>query len=111
MERPEPDYKRIYTDLVNEKYPERKSEHISLLSKEKLSVLDVITLNKILFNDDNREDKETSDFNQNHRAYDRQAILQILDYQKKWKCTNSQLAIHFKLSRNTITKWKKKFLN
>jgi hypothetical protein len=110
MERSEPDYKRIYTDLVNEKYPEKKSEHISLLSKEKLSVLDVITLNKILFTNDG-EDKETSDFNQNHRAYDRQAILQILDYQKKWKYTNSQLASHFKLSRNTITKWKKKFLN
>jgi hypothetical protein len=110
MERPEPDYKRIYTDLVNEKYCEKKIEYLSMLSKEKLSVLDVITLNKILFNNDGK-DKETFDFNQSHRAYDKQAILQILDYQKKRKCNNSQLASHFKLSRNTITKWKKKFLN
>lgn len=109
MEKSEPDYKRIYTDLINEKYPERKEEYSSILSKEKLSVLEVITLNKLLFNHEG-EDRETSGFNQNHRAYDKEAILQILDYQKKWKYTNAQLASHFNLSRNTVTKWKRKFI-
>lgn len=110
MEKSEPDYKMIYTDLINEKYPEKKEKYSPLLSKEKLSVLEVIRLNKILFNNnDKKEDKETSDFNQSHRAYDRETIFEILDYQKKWKCSNSQLAMHFKLSRNTITKWKRKF--
>ncbi|MFP3591471.1 helix-turn-helix domain-containing protein [Chryseobacterium sp. SIMBA_038] len=109
MEKSEPDYKRIYTDLVNAKYANKKEVSASILSKKKLSVLDVITLNKILFNNEIK-DKETSDFDQNHRAYDRQAIFEILDYQKKWKYTNSQLALHFKVSRNTITKWKRIYL-
>jgi hypothetical protein len=35
----------------------------------------------------------------------------MLDYQKKNKLTNSQLAKHFKLSRNTVTKWKRLFVS
>ncbi|MFP3598664.1 helix-turn-helix domain-containing protein [Chryseobacterium sp. SIMBA_029] len=101
-----PDYKKIYTDLVNEKYPEKKEEYKAILSKENFSILDVIECNKILFT---KEDKNTFNFNQKHRTYDRDTILEILDYQKKYRCNNSQLARHFKLSRNTVAKWKRNF--
>ena len=102
-----PDYKKIYTDLVNEKYPEKKDAFTIIFSKKNFSVLDVIQCNSIL---EDREDKSTFNFNQKHRSFDQQSILEILDYQKKHNWNNSQLAQHFKLSRNTIAKWKKKFI-
>ena len=102
-----PDYQRIYTDLINEKYPEKKEAFTMILSKKNFSVLDVITCNSIL---ENKEDKNDFTFNQKHRSFDQQSILEILDYQKKNGWNNSQLARHFKLSRNTITKWKKKYI-
>ena len=37
-------------------------------------------------------------------------ILEILQYQKNNNLNNNQLADHFKLSRNTITKWKKIYI-
>jgi hypothetical protein len=101
-----PDYKRIYNDLVNEKYPEKKDALKTLLSKRHFSVLDVIACNNILIEN---VDRNTFTFNQKHRSFDHQSILEILDYQKKYGCSNSEVAKHFKLSRNTIAKWKKKF--
>lgn len=44
--------------------------------------------------------------NKSHRAYSKEAIYKILEYQKKNCLNNTQLAKHFKLSRNTVTKWK-----
>ncbi|GAA4160324.1 hypothetical protein GCM10022217_24170 [Chryseobacterium ginsenosidimutans] len=101
-----PDYKRIYSDLIAEKFPDRKECKI-ILSKERLSELDVITLNNILFKDNN---KDTTSLNQKHRSYNQDTILEILRYQKKNKLNNIQVAKHFKLSRNTVAKWKKIFL-
>lgn len=106
MEKKMPDYRRIYTDLVNEKYPEKKEEYKVLLSKEYFSILDVIMFNNILFD---KQDKNALVFNQNHRSYNESTILEILEYQKKNELNNSQLANHFKLSRNSIAKWKKIF--
>jgi hypothetical protein len=101
-----PDYKRIYSDLIAEKFPNREECKI-ILSKERLSELDVITLNSILFKDNN---KDTILFNQKHRSYSQDTILEILQYQKKNKLNNIQVAKHFRLSRNTVAKWKKMFL-
>lgn len=100
-------YKQIFSDILNIKYPQKKEECLLLLQKEKLSVIDVIKINKVIFG---LPDKEKAKFNQTHRSYNRSAILQILDYQKKNKLNNSQLANHFNLSRNTVAKWKKLFL-
>lgn len=101
-----PDYKRIYSDLIAEKFPNRE-ECKMILKKNILSELDVINLNNILFKDNNRD---TVSFNQKHRSYSQETILEILDYQKKNKMNNIQLAAHFKLSRNTVAKWKKIFM-
>ncbi|WP_164465209.1 helix-turn-helix domain-containing protein [Chryseobacterium lactis] len=101
-----PDYKKIYSDLISVKYPEKKEVCTHLLSKKDLSVLDVIDINRILFSKDS---KENTEFNQKHPSYNKPAIDQILEYQKKNQLNNSQLAQHFKLSRNTIAKWKNQF--
>ncbi|WP_317126520.1 helix-turn-helix domain-containing protein [Chryseobacterium nematophagum] len=75
--------------------------------EKELSVLDVIQLNKIIFGP---VDKETEEFNQSHRSYTVSSIFQILDFQKKNKLNNTQVALYFKLSRHTVAKWKKKYL-
>ncbi|MFP8892153.1 hypothetical protein SAMN06265171_101661 [Chryseobacterium rhizoplanae] len=99
-----PNYKQIYTDIIKTKFPEKKEKCISLLNKADLSQIDIIELNNIIFE---KKDKEIEKFNQRLRSYDLVSIQKILDYQKKYKYSNSQLAYHFGLSRNTVTKWKK----
>ena len=99
-----PDYKRIYTDIINKKNPAKGEECKNLLSKEELSVLDILELNKKIFGN---ADKEIETANHKFRSYQESDILQILDYQRKNNLNNIQLANHFKTSRNTIAKWKK----
>jgi len=65
--------------------------------------MDIIKLNEIIFG----IKKENELCNPKHHSYSKNDIIQILEYQKKNKLNNSQLANHFKLSRNTITKWKR----
>lgn len=98
-----PDYRKIYTDLIRFKFPDKMGLCTHILNKAQLGNLDIITLNKILFQINNE------DVNQKLKSYDRQSIFEILDYQKKHNLNNSQTARHFKLSRNTIAKWKKVF--
>ncbi|MBL1220626.1 helix-turn-helix domain-containing protein [Chryseobacterium sp. L7] len=106
MKNSSPDYKRIYMEIINENYPKKKKICQSILNKKELSVLDILKLNALIFN---KEEKETIKSNQQLRSYDKTAIGEILEFQKNNNLNNSQLALHFKLSRNTITKWKKLF--
>lgn len=102
-----PDYKKIYTDIIERKYPEKITQCHSILRKQELSALDIIKLNSLLFD---AECKETSIANQRHKSYDLFTIQEILEYQKKNMLNNTQVAIHFKLSRNTVAKWRKMVL-
>ncbi|MDM1549539.1 helix-turn-helix domain-containing protein [Empedobacter falsenii] len=97
-------YKILYKDLIKDKYPEKKNICESILKKNILTIFDIIELNKKLFGDNNIKE------NQKFRSYTKEDILNILDYQKKFKLNNVQLAKHFKLSRNSIAKWKKLYL-
>lgn len=99
-------YKKIYSDILKKKCPEKIPNCYQLLKKERLSFLDVIELNRIIFD---KFDREMEISNQKHRFYDKFSILEILEYQKKNNLNNTQLANHFKLSRNSIAKWKKIF--
>ncbi len=101
-----PDYKKIYTDIINKNFADKKEQCAFILEKQKLSMLDVIELNKKIFT----TGEENEGFNQRHRSYGKSDILKILDYQKTHQLNNCQLAKHFKLSRNTVTKWKKLFI-
>jgi|SRR5690606_2112501 len=103
----QPDYKKIYSDILKFKFPHKKEACKPLLEKENLSAIDVIELNKIIFG---ATDKNTLTFNQKHRSYHKADILKILNFQKKNHLNNVQLANHYKISRNTIAKWKNHFL-
>jgi len=102
-----PDYKTIYTDILHSKFPDKKEECLPLLKKKNLSAIDILRLNRKIFGSTG---KEALTENQKHRSYTKSDILYLLDYQKKHKLNNSQLARHFKLSRNSVAKWKKMFL-
>lgn len=100
----QPDYKKIYSDLISEKFPLKLKDYQDFLNKKKLNCLDVIQINNLLF--PNRELENSS---QKHKSYDQESILQILRYQREKELNNSQLARYFKLSRNTVALWKDKY--
>ncbi|MDH2208451.1 MULTISPECIES: helix-turn-helix domain-containing protein [Empedobacter] len=98
-----PNYKQIYFDLVVEKFPTKLKFVKNFLEKESFSSLDIIRVNKIIFNTSYNIDHE----NQKHRAYEKSDIIYMLNYQEEHKLSNSTVAKHFKVSRNSISKWKK----
>ncbi len=99
-----PDYRRIYSDILDKKDANLKEKCKSILSKVELSVFDILELNRQIFGD---IDKENEMNNQKFRSYRQSDILKILDYQKVNRLNNIQVANHFKTSKNTIAKWKK----
>ncbi|MDH2207096.1 MULTISPECIES: helix-turn-helix domain-containing protein [Empedobacter] len=100
-------YKALYTDIINDLYPDELSLYQDILNKEQLSFFDISKLNRLIFLDKNRNNSKV---NQKFKSYQEKDILFILDYQKINKLNNTQLAIHFKLSRNTVAKWKKNYI-
>lgn len=102
-----PNYKLIFSDIMDIKFPDQKIDCNNLLSKPELSALDILELNKKIFETSGRSSAIAI---QKHRSYSKSTILEILNYQQKNRLNNSQLASHFKLSRNSIAKWKRNFL-
>lgn len=94
--------------MIERKYPHLKSQCYSILKKDKLSTLDVSNLNTILSGEYSEEDFI---FNQRHKVYSYESICHILDYQNKNHLNNSQTALHFQVSRQSVRKWKKLFSN
>lgn len=101
-----PNYKKIYTDLLKLKFPEKEKECLPFLKKTDFTELDVIDIENVIFGKQNSKSELN---NRRHRSYNKVAIFKILDYQKENNLNNSQLAKHFGLSRNTIAKWRKIF--
>lgn len=99
-----PDYKKIYLDMILKRYPQKKAKCENILSKDYITVLDVIMLENIIFGHAGKED---ASFNQKHKSYDKDAVYKILEYQRTNMLNNTQLSNHFKISRNTIAKWRK----
>lgn len=93
--------------MIRIKYPEKITMCNPILEKSTIGLLDIIQLNTFITG---KENEEKSRDNQKLKSYDKSTILQILDYQKKHKMNNTHLARHFKLSRNTVTKWKKIYI-
>lgn len=101
-----PDYRKIYTDMIEMKCPDTKRQCEAVLNKSRLTVMDIFEIEKIIFApNDLQNEKENGKF----RAYDSESILQILNYQKKNKMSNTEISNHFKISRNSLAKWKKLF--
>lgn len=103
--RTEPNYRKIFEDILALKFPNKKRACREILKKKELSHLDIIKLNSLIF----EHEHNSFSINQQYRAYNYETILEILEYQTKNRLNNSQLAVHFSLSRNTITRWKKCF--
>lgn len=102
----QPNYKRIYSDIIDQKFPHKKLECKKLLEKKILFAIDIMELNKRIFG---IQDQDAKNMNQKLRSYKPSDILYILDYQKNHKMNNLQVAEHFGLSRNTMTKWRRAF--
>ncbi|MCW3160827.1 helix-turn-helix domain-containing protein [Chryseobacterium oryctis] len=102
-----PNYQKIYHDMIMKKFPDQMDNFKTLLGQENLSTLTILKINDKLFGMKNRES-----YLQNTKlaSYTKSDILQMLDYQRKNQLNNTQLANHFGLSRNTVGKWKKRFL-
>lgn len=94
-----PNYQKIYRDIIKKKFPEKIQQTKKLLKKD-MDVLDVIKISEIL-----NSEKLTQ--NQKHKSYDLESILKILNTQKKNNYTNTTIAEKFKISRNTVAKWRK----
>src|SRR5690606_12509075 len=101
-----PNYGNIYKDLFRMRYPQYYKEFKSLLDKEELNYFDIQrTHNRLL-----KENVHLKKENQKYKAYDKETILKMLHYGKINNLNNTELAKHFNLSRNTVTKWKKMFI-
>ncbi|MCW3162434.1 helix-turn-helix domain-containing protein [Chryseobacterium oryctis] len=101
-----PDYNKIYSDIIAKKFPHKWQSCKSILEKETLTSVDIIKINEKIFDGIQTNSVD----NQRLRAYSKEDILKILEYQTKNRLNKSQLAAHFRLSRNTITKWRRLYL-
>lgn len=102
-----PLYKKLYIDMIRNKYPEKEALCSHFLEKENWTALDVMEVNDLLFGDKRSKSAHTRD--KAHRSYDIESIKQILAYQRNNMLTNREVARHYGLSRNTVAKWKKLF--
>jgi len=101
-----PNYSRIYRDLIEKKFPEKLHEYKVMLSNDNLTFFEIVRLNELLFGKKNKEQEFQE---QRYKAYDKQTILKIIRYQRQNKLNDQEIAVSFKLSRNTIRGWKKVF--
>lgn len=104
-----PLYQKLYADMIRDKYPDKENLLKQFLKKESWTTLDVIEVNDLLFGLDKNKNSVRREMK--HRAYDEESVKQILEYQKKNKLNNTQLANKYNLSRNTVKKWKDIFMN
>ncbi|UZT97983.1 helix-turn-helix domain-containing protein [Chryseobacterium fluminis] len=101
-----PNYKKIYTDLLLEKQPEKlKDEKIKSLISDLTTAEKVLKFNELIFG------LQGEDTVNNHklRSYDKQTIIKILQYQKKHNLSKRFTAMKYGISRTTIQKWHKDF--
>ena len=105
MKNNRPNYKIIFEDIIAKKYPEKEEECRQILNKKELTTFNILELNKRIFG----TSIESLLVNQKHKSFNTSDIVEILTYQKKQNLNNQQVSKHFKLSRNTVAKWKKMF--
>jgi len=96
----EPNYYRIFEDLIRDKFPDKARDLITAMPTT-INSLDVIELNERIFKKANKA------YNQRLKSYDANSVKTMLEYQQEYGLNNSEMADLFRLSRNTITKWKR----
>lgn len=100
-----PNYIGIFQDMILRNYPNKMDLFTRLSEKEALDSLEIIYYNEEISGNIKQKNRED---NRKYKSYSFETIKQILNYQKKYKLTNLELANQFKLSRNTIASWKRK---
>ncbi|MFC3160859.1 hypothetical protein SAMN05443633_105221 [Chryseobacterium arachidis] len=101
-----PNYTKIYQDMLKEKAPEKLEDpKIQRLIKKLKTTEDILNFNDLVFT----PSKESSHNNQKLRIYDKKTILKLLDYQKKHELSISFMSKKYKISRTTISRWKRLF--
>ena len=98
----EVDYKKIFTDIIIHYYPSKLPLYQKYIDKLSNSSLDIILLNNLIFGKNNKENKY-------FKAYLKEDILQILEFQYINNLSNTATASIFNICRNTVSSWKKKF--
>lgn len=97
-----PNYTRIYLDLIKYK---NKEQTVSKALIDKINniriVKDILDIEKELFKNEDLE------YNQKLKCYDESTVKVLLDHQKANNLTNVEIGNKYKISRNTIAKWKK----
>ncbi|MFY7811459.1 MAG: helix-turn-helix domain-containing protein [Flavobacterium sp.] len=106
MEKTTPNYKKIFLDMIIKRYPQKKELCEPILSKKSINHFDILQLSEII---NPKKDKDYRKFNSKLQSYNQETILEILEYQKEYQLNNTETALHFKMSRNTIKKWKVHF--
>lgn len=106
-------YKRLYLDFINGTSfiePQTKRKLVSIInhySGNFNGVKNLKKLNMLI------EKHYVISLNQKHRqslnTYDMDFINYVLSYQKEYNLSNNQISLEFKLSRNTIGKWRRLF--
>lgn len=101
-----PNYSKIYRDMLKLEYPEKlKEPKIIELLKNLNTTEDVLNFNRRIF----KQSKESEENNQKLKTYDKKTMLKLLQYQQKHGFSTSFMSKKYKISRTTITKWKKTF--
>lgn len=94
-----PNYQKIYQDLLKFKGID------GAISVPKLNKsIEIIKFNNLIAQ---KQILKDSHITQQSKSYDEDSILEMLRYQKKCNINNTQLALEFKLSRNTVARWRK----
>lgn len=93
-------YKQIFQDILDLKFPEKKELRTIVLEREITDFYDVLSLNKLIFGDENKENK--------HKSYDPSTISKVLQFQEENNLSNIETARKFNLNRNTVSARKKR---
>ncbi|MDT3409285.1 UNVERIFIED_CONTAM: hypothetical protein QE387_003602 [Pseudacidovorax intermedius] len=68
----QPNYKRIYMDMLTMKYPEKAASCTDILNKKNIDIMDIIHLDQIICG---KKEFTDSRFDQKLKSYDKKTIL------------------------------------
>lgn len=107
-------YKALYLDFLEESegllpidIKMRLMNRIQCKLHEELSFKELIDFNQIIRKHSIRPSSYNTYTSVN--SYDEAYIRYVLSYQEEYKLSNTQVALEFKLSRNTLARWQKIF--
>ena len=108
------DYKRLYLDYIDANdtlsNPVKKDlkSIIEGQQNDDLSYRVLMQINTVIRENVNTVRENMVGYKQ-YNAYDKEFIRYVLSYQKRNNLTNKDISLKFRMSRNTVAKWKRLF--